>query len=75
MKALYTGASPFLLTYTTFLSCQFTIYEYLMRQFKISYTPNNFREKEMQFNVIASFTAGCVAAAVTNPLECITVNK
>ena len=28
--SLYTGASPFLLTYTTFISLQFTIYEFMM---------------------------------------------
>ena len=69
------GSLPFLVTYTTFLSSQFTIYEYLMRHFKIKYGSNTFKQREMQLNVASSFVAGAVAAAITNPLECITVNK
>ena len=34
-----------------------------------------FEKVEMQCNVVGSFLAGGIAAAFTNPLECITVNK
>lgn len=38
-------------------------------------TEKEFKTKEMQFNVGASLIAGSISAAVTNPLEMITVNK
>lgn len=38
-------------------------------------TENEFKDKEMSVNVGASLIAGSISAAVTNPLEMITVNK
>jgi hypothetical protein len=51
------------------------IYENYMNYFKEKYTSEEYKKKEMQINVSASFIAGSIAAAVTNPLEMITVNK
>ena len=46
-----------------------------MSRYKKMYGEKYFKENEMKFNLGSSLVAGCVAAAVTNPLECITVNK
>lgn len=35
----------------------------------------DFKEKEMSINIGASLVAGSISAAITNPLEMITVNK
>lgn len=59
----------------SFAAIQFTIYEKFMGYFKIKYGEKEFKEKEMKINVAASFFAGGIAAGLTNPLECITVNK
>ena len=36
--SLYRGAAPFLVTHCAFVSCQFTIYEYIMNHYKTSYS-------------------------------------
>ena len=46
-----------------------------MSRFKKMYGDKYFKDNEMKFNLCSSLIAGCFAAAVTNPLECITVNK
>tara|TARA_B110000285_G_C14937619_1_gene520395 strand:+ start:302 stop:739 length:438 start_codon:yes stop_codon:yes gene_type:complete len=75
ITSLYSGASPFLATYVAFICLQFTIYEVLMKQFKTAQGEKKFKENEMKYNLYSSLVAGCVSAAITNPLECITVNK
>ena len=42
---------------------------------KKSLGEKKYKKNEDLCNVGASFLAGSVAAAITNPLECITVNK
>lgn len=54
---------------------QFTLYETMMNSAKKGKTTEEFKAIEMRTNVVASFLAGGIAAAITNPLECITVNK
>ena len=46
-----------------------------MNSCKNTYGEAKFKENETFINVNASFIAGCLGAALTNPLECITVNK
>ena len=46
-----------------------------MKQFKKINGEKKFKENEMRYNLQSSLVAGCVSAAITNPLECITVNK
>ena len=46
-----------------------------MNYFKHKYGDKEFKEREMKINVAGSFFAGGIAAGLTNPLECITVNK
>ena len=36
---------------------------------------DDFKNHEMKCNVLGSFFAGGIAAGLTNPLECVTVNK
>lgn len=42
---------------------------------KAGKTEKEWKDIEMQTNVIGGFLAGGIAAAITNPLECVTVNK
>lgn len=46
-----------------------------MSGFKQKVGETYFHDHEMKYNVISSLSAGMIGAAVTNPLECITVNK
>lgn len=46
-----------------------------MKHFRSRLGEKEFKSKEMSVNVGASLIAGSLAAAVTNPLEMITVNK
>ena len=74
ISGLYKGSFPFLLTYTTFVALQFTIYENFMYYNKQNSTEEDYSKNEAKLSVIGSCIAGGVAAAMTNPLECITVN-
>ena len=51
------------------------IYENIMNYAKREYGEVWFRQNETYVNVVASFTAGLISSALTNPFECITVNK
>ena len=64
-----------MLTYVGFVALQFTIYENLMQSYKKKYGEEKMKKNEMYVNLGSSLFAGSLAAAVTNPLECITVNK
>ena len=75
VSSLYQGALPFLCTYVAFVCFQFTIYEVMMNNYKKVNGESKFNESKMKYNLISSLFAGCIAAAITNPLECITVNK
>ena len=46
-----------------------------MKSYKEKKGAEKFKENELYYNTSSSFVAGIIAAAVTNPLECITVNK
>ncbi len=46
-----------------------------MKRYKDKLGKEEFAKKEMTITVGASLIAGGVSAAITNPLECITVNK
>lgn len=42
---------------------------------KVKLGDEKFKEKEMKINFAGGLVAGSIAAGLTNPLECITVNK
>jgi len=46
-----------------------------MKSWKDRLGKEEFEKKEHLVNFGAGLTAGAISAAVTNPLECITVNK
>ena len=73
--ALYQGAAPYLITYCVCVSLQFTIYEYIMKMYKIKYTPVEYKNKEFEANLVSSFLGGAIGSAVTNSFDVITVNK
>lgn len=73
LKSLYDGVAPFLLTYTTFMALQFSIYERILKWNKDHKTKEEFERKEFRINCFAGGVAGSVAAAATNALEAITV--
>lgn len=54
---------------------QFTIYETMMSHFKKKWDKPKYDTHEMKLNLGAGLVSGVVAAMITNPLECITVNK
>ena len=72
---LYQGAFPFLVTYCSYIAIQFTIYERFMKIWRHKLGEEKFKQKEMQINFAGGLIAGSIAAGLTNPLECITVNK
>jgi hypothetical protein len=45
-----------------------------MHHYKQIYSAEEFRAAESKLSVVGSFIAGGIAAALTNPFECITVN-
>jgi len=47
----------------------------MMKNYKNKFGEIKFKDKEMWCNVKASVIAGMMATIVSNPLECITVNK
>ena len=73
--SLYQGAVPFFATYVSFICLQFTIYETIMKHFKVKLGREEFEKQENKVNFAAGLAAGAIGAAITNPLECITVNK
>jgi len=46
-----------------------------MQSYKKKLGEEKMKKNQIWVNLGSSLTAGCIAAAVTNPLECITVNK
>ena len=46
----------------------------MMNHYKNKYTKEEYEKKEVLINVGASFISGAVSSALTNPLECVTVN-
>lgn len=46
-----------------------------MKFYKAKYSEKEFKDREMKINFNCGMIAGVTAAAITNPLECITVNK
>eukprot|EP00347_Sterkiella_histriomuscorum_P010096 403338693 len=71
---LYKGSFPFLITYCMCVSIQFTIYEYIMKFYKIQYG-DNFKDHEFRINMIASFLGGAIGSGLTNSFDVITINK
>ena len=45
-----------------------------MGYYKNKLSDSEFKNQEMKINFLGGFVAGVVAAALTNPLECVTVN-
>lgn len=45
-----------------------------MHHYKQKYSAEEYHAKETRLSIIGSFLAGGLAAAATNPFECITVN-
>ena len=74
IAGLYNGSFPFFITYTSFVVLQFPIYENFMLFYKKRMTPEEYEKNQTKLSVIGSFLAGGIAAALTNPFECITVN-
>ena len=74
-RSLYEGAAPFLVTYTSFIALQFSIYERILKGFKDHYGKDKFLQSEFSINCFAGGMAGGLASAVTNPLESITVAR
>ena len=66
---------PFLTTYATFVTLQFSIYERYMQYFREKLGPESFAKQELKINSQAGLLAGVFAAACTNSLEDITVAK
>ena len=50
------------------------MYENFMNYYKSTQSAEQFKKNETMLTVVGSFIAGGVAAALTNPFECITVN-
>ena len=73
ISALYDGACPFLLTYTTFMALQFSIYERFKIYEKNKLSKDEYHNRETIICMKAGALAGGIAAALTNPLEAITV--
>ena len=57
------------------MGLQFTIYEKFIKAMKKIYDKEQFMRRETPISLTGGLIAGCVASALTNPLECITVNK
>ena len=74
-SSLYIGISPFLMTYCSFIAIQFAIYEKIIDIEKKRKGMDKYRQDELMVNCYAGFFAGCIAAALTNSLEAITVAK
>jgi hypothetical protein len=72
---LYEGATPFLITYTTFIPLQFTIYESCLKYFKNRRTAEEFENQEVRINCFAGGIAGGIASALTNSFESVTVAR
>jgi len=64
-----------MLTWCTYICIEFTIYETLMEYLKNKHGEKEFKKREMLYNLLSGVVGGCLAAAITNPLECITVNQ
>ena len=78
ISVLYQGAAPFLVTYCTFVSIQFTLYEETMKYYKEKVYKNDkelFEQNKFVPNLIGSFVGGAVGSGVTNALDVITINK
>lgn len=73
---LYQGALPFLITYCSCVSIQFTIYEYIMQKFRNSANKDDpsYESRETIVNIFASFLGGAVGSALTNSFDVLTVN-
>lgn len=66
---------PFLTTYCSFVALQFTLYETIVDYYKKTLSPEVYKQRETPITCMAGAIAGCVAAALTNSLEAITVVK
>ena len=72
---LYRGSFPFLITYCTCVSIQFTIYEFMMKNYKTTLGMEKFQENEFYYNFVASTVGGAVGSGLTNCMDVVTVNK
>jgi fructose-specific phosphotransferase system IIC component len=50
------------------------MYEQIMTFYKKKYSKQEYETKEVMINIGASIISGAVSSAITNPMECITVN-
>ena len=59
------------------VSIQFTIYESVMKYFKLKYSKEEgeFEKKELQINMLAGFLAGAISSGLTNSFDMVTINK
>lgn len=63
------------MTYCSFVGIQFAIYEKILHYKKQELGPEKFKEQEIKLNCFAGLVAGCIAAALTNSFESVTVAK
>jgi hypothetical protein len=75
--SLYRGGLPFVVTYCMCVSIQFTIYESVMKYFKLKYSKEEgeLEKKELQINMLAGFLAGAISSGLTNSFEMVIINK
>lgn len=73
VRGLYSGALPYMVTYTTFTALQFSIYEWILVESKRRV--ENYAKWEFYLNMMAGCIGGGAAAAVTNGFEALTVQK
>jgi hypothetical protein len=75
--SLYRGALPFVVTYCMSVSIEFTIYESVMKYFKLKYSKEEgeFEKKELQINMLAGFLTGKISSGLTNSFDRVTINK
>jgi hypothetical protein len=63
------------LTYCSFTSIQFPIYECTVEAYKKKYGQEVYQQKELSVNCMAGFLAGAFGGAFTNGFEAVTVAK
>jgi len=64
-----------MVTYCSFVSIQYTIYEKLMDYFKRAINTETYAKNETKINVFSGFVGGIISVCFTNFFETITVAK
>ena len=65
-----------MVTFLTLCAIQYPIYERIMSFYKNKYSKQEYEKREIDINIGASLISGAVrSSAITNPMECIIVNR